>query len=541
MYKKIAYWYLSREAVPYWYILITDCMMVFLSGILAYAVNHGASHALQNFSPLCQTLAVYTICFMVGFRLFHTYSGIIRKSSVADLARLTLAMLLGVTLVMSGRVWLNADAYFLVIQFRTLLLQTLMAIFLMSTLRITAKVFYDIYFRHINTAGAYGLSHDALLDMEMKELLHREPIETDIEAVRRDMQGRCVMVTGAAGSIGSELSRLLASCSPSRLILIDQAETPLHDLRMTMQREWPGVRCFTIVTSICHSHRMESIFRRHRPEIIFHAAAYKHVPMMEDNPVESILNNVDGTRKLADLAVRYGVGKFVMVSTDKAVNPTNVMGCSKRICEIYCQSLARSHRDNPDGCQFITTRFGNVLGSNGSVIPIFREQIRRGGPVCVTHPDIIRYFMLIPEACQLVLEAATIGNGGEIFVFDMGEPVRIADLARRMIALSGRAGIAIRYTGLRPGEKLFEEVLNVEEEVLPTRHEKIKIARVREYDFNEISSAVDRLIATACTYDDAATRRLMHSIVPEYRPPIVAVADEETTMEGVGHIAPVAV
>lgn len=538
MYKKIAFWYLSREAVPYWYILMADCATVFLAGIFAYAVNHGGSHALQNLSTLCSTLAVYLLCFIAGFRVFHTYSGIIRKSTIADLARLTLAMLLGVSLIMLGRIYLSADAHFLPIQFRTLLLQTLLAIFMMSGLRVTAKIFYDIYLRHVTPGGAYGLSHDTLLGMEMKDLLPREPIEVDMDSISLGMKGRCVMVTGAAGSIGSELARLLASCGPSRLILIDQAETPLHDLRMAMLRDWPGVRCHTIVTSVCHSHCMESIFRRYRPEIIFHAAAYKHVPMMEDNPVESVLNNVDGTRKLADLAVSHGVRKFVMVSTDKAVNPTNIMGCSKRICEIYCQSLARSRRDNPCGCQFITTRFGNVLGSNGSVVPIFREQIRRGGPVCVTHPDIIRYFMLIPEACQLVLEAATIGNGGEIFVFDMGKPVRIADLARRMIALSGRPGIAIRYTGLRPGEKLYEEVLTEEERVLPTRHEKIKIARVREHDFSEIRTSVDRLIAIARSYDEAATRRMMRTIVPEYNAPIVRVAadaDMETpTVQGAG-------
>jgi FlaA1/EpsC-like NDP-sugar epimerase len=322
------------------------------------------------------------------------------------------------------------------------------------------------------------------------------------------------MVTGVAGSIGSELSWLLANFEPERLIVVAQAETPLHDLRIRMKREWGSVKCATIVTNICHSHRMERIFQDYRPEIIFHAAAYKHVPMMEDNPVESILNNVDGTKKLADLAVKFGVKQFVMISTDKAVNPTSVMGCSKRICELYCQSLNQAGISD---CQFVTTRFGNVLGSNGSVIPIFREQIRRGGPVMVTHPEINRFFMLIPEACRLVLQAATIGKGGQILVFDMGQPVRILDLAKRMIELSGQRNIQIEFSGLRPGEKLYEEVLNDQETVLPTSHPKIKVARVREVDYAEACRQIEELITMARSYDAEGTVRIMKNIIPEYQ------------------------
>ena len=362
--------------------------------------------------------------------------------------------------------------------------------------------------------GIYGLSGNSLLDLEMNNLLPREPINVDMDSISKKLKGKRIMVTGAAGSIGSELSWLLANFEPERLILVDQAETPLHDLRIRMKREWGSVKCATIVTSICHSHRMERIFQDYRPEIIFHAAAYKHVPMMEDNPVESILNNVDGTKKLADLAVKFGVKQFVMISTDKAVNPTSVMGCSKRICELYCQSLNQAGISD---CQFVTTRFGNVLGSNGSVSPIFREQIRRGGPVMVTHPEINRFFMLIPEACRLVLQAATIGKGGQILVFDMGQPVRILDLAKRMIELSGQRNIQIEFSGLRPGEKLYEEVLNDQETVLPTSHPKIKVARVREVDYAEACRQIEELITMARSYDAEGTVRIMKNIIPEYQ------------------------
>lgn len=354
-----------------------------------------------------------------------------------------------------------------------------------------------------------------LMNIDMEQLLHRAPIDVNMDTICERMIGKRIMITGAGGSIGSELTRLLANCCPETLVLIDQAETPLHDVRRMMSAEWPNIQCRTIVTSICHSHRMEHIFRLYKPQIIFHAAAYKHVPMMEDNPVESVLNNVDGTCKLADLAVKYGVEDFIMISTDKAVNPTSVMGCSKRICEIYCQSLSNSSA-NINGCKFITTRFGNVLGSNGSVIPIFREQILHGGPVTVTHPNVIRYFMLISEACKLVLEAATNGNGGEIYAFDMGSPIRIVDLAKQMIRLSGRSGIEIKYTGLRPGEKLYEEVLDVNEQILPSLHKSIRVAKVRKYDYETVRHEIHNLLSVAETYDKESTMEYMKKIVPEY-------------------------
>jgi len=518
MCKKLIDWYLSRDAIPYWCILLVDSLAVYFSGVLAYIINHGLSTAVGELLPLLSALLVYMVFFLVGFRLFHIYSGVIRHSTFADLGRVALALLVGVAGIMIVRLF-GSDTWLLTIRLRDLLLQVLMATILMCGSRVGVKAFYDFYLRHYSMGNVYGLSGDTLLDMEMSDLLPRMPIHVNMRQISDELQGKRIMVTGAAGSIGSELACLVAACRPELLILVDQAETPLHDVSLKMKRLWPDVPCRFIMLSICHSHRMEDILKGCRPELIFHAAAYKHVPMMEDNPIESVLNNIDGTRKLADLAVRYGVGKFIMISTDKAVNPTNVMGCSKRICEIYCQSLDREqHGRGGDGghCQFITTRFGNVLGSNGSVIPIFREQIRRGGPVCVTHPDITRYFMLIPEACRLVLEASTIGRGGEIFVFDMGRAVRIVDLARRMIKLSGRDGIKIQYTGLRPGEKLYEEVLADEEKVLPTRHPKIKIARVREYDFGEVSHMVDDLISTARTYDELATIRQMKRLVPEY-------------------------
>lgn len=517
MHKKLISWYMSRNALPYWYVFITDCGIVFMSGIMAYAINHGLANSVSNLGSLCTTTCIYLLFFIIGFRLFHTYSGIIRKSSFGDLIRIAAALMVGVSIIMILRFYFHSDAMFLAIRFRDLLMQTLLALVMMCGLRVSAKVFYDIYLRHSKKGSVYGLSNKKLLNMEMQDLLPREPIHVDMEAIRTKMRGRRILVTGAAGSIGSELVRLLAEFVPSELILIDQAETPLHNVRVEMERDYPQIKCETIVCNICHSHRMENIFSRYNPEIVFHAAAYKHVPMMEDNPVESVLNNVDGTRKLADISIRHGVKKFVMISTDKAVNPTNVMGCSKRICEIYCQSLSKTEGAKAAKCQFITTRFGNVLGSNGSVIPTFREQIRRGGPVMVTHPDIIRYFMLIPEACQLVLEAATIGHNGEILVFDMGKPVKIVDLARRMIQLSGRDDVKIEFSGLRPGEKLYEEVLNDKETVLPTANSKIKKAKVREYDFTEVCRQIDDLIAIARTYNVPETVRCMKKIVPEYK------------------------
>ena len=384
-----------------------------------------------------------------------------------------------------------------------------------------------------------GLKQEQLHEVEIEDLLPREKIEVDLDAIGALLQGKRILITGAAGSIGSEMVNQVAKSNPSEMVLIDQAETPMHDVRLRMARKYPHIKAWTIVSSISNQTHMEEIFRDHKPEYVFHAAAYKHVPMMEDNPAMAIQNNIYGTRVIADLAVKYGTKKFVMISTDKAVNPTNVMGCSKRICEIYCQSLNKALQELKDGIkpenyesikdklmqadgtlgvtQFITTRFGNVLGSNGSVIPIFREQLKNGGPLTVTHPDIIRFFMLIPEACQLVLEAGTMGHGGEIFVFDMGKPVRIADLAQRMIDLSGAKNVEIKFTGLRDGEKLYEEVLTDTEQTKPTIHPKIKVASVREYQFAEALKNEEELLHLSFTYDDMDIVKKMKEIVPEYK------------------------
>ena len=366
-----------------------------------------------------------------------------------------------------------------------------------------------------------------LREVSVEDLLPRQQIRVDMKSVGEQLAGKRVLITGSAGSIGSEIVRQVASFGPAKMMLIDQAETPQHDLRLMMAKDFPEVDAQIIVTSIDRRTRMEHVFADFRPEYIFHAAAYKHVPMMEDNPSEAVLDNIQGTRILADLSVKYGAKKFVMISTDKAVNPTNVMGCSKRICEIYVQSLDRKLKmealsqfktqGKVSYTQFVTTRFGNVLGSNGSVIPLFREQIKNGGPVTVTDERIVRFFMLIPEACKLVLEAGTKGNGGEIFVFDMGEPVKIADLAKRMIALSGAKNVEIKYTGLREGEKLYEEVLNELEGTKPTFHEKIRIAQVREYDYDEVVRDVDELVEISKKYDNMETVRKMKEIVPEYK------------------------
>ena len=375
-----------------------------------------------------------------------------------------------------------------------------------------------------------GESQDVQLkEVSVEDLLPRQEIRVDMKSVEEVLTGKRVLITGSAGSIGMEIVRQVAAFKPAKMLLIDQAETPQHDVRLMMAREFPDVDAEVVVTSISRRTRMESVFSTFRPDYVFHAAAYKHVPMMEDNPSEAVLNNIYGTKVIADMSVKYGAKKFVMISTDKAVNPTNVMGCSKRICEIYVQSLDRKLKlkamestkgligKRPERTQFVTTRFGNVLGSNGSVIPLFREQIRRGGPVTVTDERIVRYFMLIPEACRLVLEAGTKGAGGEIFVFDMGQPVKIADLAKRMIAMSGAKNVEIKYTGLREGEKLYEEVLNELEGTKPTFHEKIRIAQVREYDYDQVSREIDELVDISKQFDDMATVRKMKLIVPEYK------------------------
>lgn len=361
-------------------------------------------------------------------------------------------------------------------------------------------------------------SKEQLKDIQIEDLLPRDPIRINMIEIASNIEGKRVMVTGAGGSIGSEIVRQVASFNPNSIILIDQAETPLHNLKLELKEKWRDLRTEILVANVSNHSRMDKIFSKTRPQYIFHAAAYKHVPMMEVNVSEAIQTNVLGTKIVADLSVKYNANKFVMVSTDKAVNPSNVMGCSKRICEIYVQSLAKKiEKSGEKSTQFITTRFGNVLGSNGSVIPLFKDQIKHGGPVTVTHPEIIRYFMTIPEACQLVLEAGAMGMGGEIFIFDMGKPVKILDLAKRMIRLSGSKNIKIEFTGLRNGEKLYEELLNHAEYTKPTHHEKIMIANVREYEYDEISRMIDSLIKVSYEYDDMRTVRKMKEIVPEFQ------------------------
>ena len=623
LFSRLSTWYFSKKSLPYWGIILLDCCLILFSGLLVYTLNNGVLSTLDILGHLLVTLLVCLIPYLVGFRLFHTYSGIIRYSSFVDLQKVGFAVLFGLICVVVFQVLTDFSPYLVYIRKRDLILSALLAMSLMWMMRVFVKYFYVSTFRVAKAERAfiYGvkqggvslaksiqnqdparfvlagfisdmaeignrylmgvkvypnnedligvmrrlqadvllvsplkveairnnqemvdrlikanikiymtpaaqewdgksdLSHTQLREVNIEDLLPRDKIEIDLEAVREQLTGKRILITGAAGSIGSEIVRQVAQFAPERMVLIDQAETPLHDVRLMMARGWPDIESYTVVSDICVRERMEELFEEHRPDYVFHAAAYKHVPMMEDNPEESVRNNVDGTRVIADLSVKYGTRKFVMVSTDKAVNPTNVMGCSKRICEIYVQSLDQAIKDGKVSgrTQFVTTRFGNVLGSNGSVIPLFKEQIKRGGPVTVTHKDIIRFFMLIPEACKLVLEAGTMGNGGEIFVFDMGKPVRIVDLAERMIRLSGVKGIEIRFTGLRDGEKLYEEVLNEEETSKPTFHPKIKIAQVRAYDYADANLRIDALVHACAVEGDMQIVKRMKEIVPEFK------------------------
>ena len=619
---KLTGWYFSRGAFPYWVVLSLDCLIVAFACVLGKCLELGRLGFALHLAPVTWGIVVCVFLFILAFRLFHTYSGIVRYSSFIDLQRVVLATSTGTILVALASCLFPSVGAIMMPGFWGICIIFLVSTLLMWLERIVVKLLFDnfraddatpvaiygtkaggvslansitsiknkeyrlvafisdtnemknatlmgkrIYtngegiantmkrlgvktllvsplkselFRK-NTAmidafltagikimmmpaaeewdGSSELTHRSLREVDIEDLLPREKIEVDMDAIGAQLRGQVILITGAAGSIGSEMVRQIAIYKPSAMILIDQAETPMHDVRLMMSRQFPDIQCETIVSSISNAEHMERLFAAHRPHYVFHAAAYKHVPMMEDNPGIAVQNNIYGTRVIADLAVKYGTRKFVMISTDKAVNPTNVMGCSKRICEIYCQSLNKAIVEGrvQGVTQFVTTRFGNVLGSNGSVIPIFKEQIRKGGPITVTHPDIIRFFMLIPEACKLVLEAGTMGKGGEIFVFDMGAPVRIVDLAKRMIKLSGAQDIEIKFTGLRDGEKLYEEVLNDAEQTKPTHHPKIMIASVREYDYEEACRNEAALLEASHTFDDMAIVKLMKEIVPEYK------------------------
>ena len=632
LFNKLANWYFTKNSLPYWSILLIDCLIIICSGFLVYWLFHNAVTVFENTLKILNSLLVFVVLSLPGFKIFHIYSGFMRFASIVDMRRVMYGNAVSLALVLLADFaldYLPGDHF---IHFNTtgVVLIYIISTLLMWALRVFVRTIYEVGFSNTRAlriliygamSGGMGLAvnirsqrprryvvkgfishnkkarHQEILgetvywideniteiiqkndidavvvapsrinefrnnqalqdqiinagakvlfapetqelnddeefepkvkntniqlkEVSVEELLPRDEIRVDLKSVEEMLSGQRVLITGSAGSIGSEMVRQIAAFKPACMILIDQAETPQHDIRLMMAKDFPDIQAETIVTSISRQRRMNEIFDKYRPDYVFHAAAYKHVPMMEDNPSEAILNNIAGTKIIADCAVKYGVKKFVMVSTDKAVNPTNVMGCSKRICEIYVQSLdlaIKSKKFEGARTQFVTTRFGNVLGSNGSVIPLFREQIRSGGPVTVTHPDIVRFFMLIPEACKLVLEAGTKGNGGEIFVFDMGKPVRIADLANRMIRLSGAKNIEVKFTGLRPGEKLYEEVLSELEGTKPTFHEKIRIADVREGDFDKVKADIDELIEISKQYDDMATVAKMKAIVPEFK------------------------
>ncbi|WP_349856874.1 polysaccharide biosynthesis protein [Bacteroides cellulosilyticus] len=617
---KIFHRYLSAKVLPIWTILLIDVLIIVVSSLLAYALRYDFRSIFLESSTIDKTIVWTVIVNLVFFRVFRTYSNVLRFSSFIDIMRIFVSLTVSYALLMISSVLLASYLDIRLAPVSVLFMAYIISFAIMSCSRIVVKMFYELLNfdgSHSANVFIYGakeagvniakalrvnlrnhyrlrgfiadepelinkmmmgvkvfpndeslidvlndrdvhtiiispakmeelkksdmadrllahniklmtapplsewsgqtLNRTQLKEIQIEDLLQRDPIEIDIHKVASHLEGKRVMITGAAGSIGSEIMRQVASFNPYKLILVDQAETPLHDIRLELQDRWRDIDAETIIADISNATRMEDIFKEYQPQYIFHAAAYKHVPMMEDNVSESIQINVFGTRTLADLAVKYGAEKFVMISTDKAVNPTNVMGCSKRICEIYVQSLAKKLQEKGGHVtQFITTRFGNVLGSNGSVIPRFRDQIQRGGPVTVTHPEIIRYFMTIPEACRLVLEAGSMGNGGEIYIFDMGKPVKIVDLAKRMISLSGRTDVKIEFTGLRHGEKLYEELLNVKELTKPTYHEKIMIATVREYDYDEVKQRIQKLIEVSYTYDQMQIVAAMKDIVPEF-------------------------
>lgn len=511
----------ARHNLSRWIVLLLDCSMVYLSGLVACVVNHGLANTVSNLGLILQTMLIYLSPFAAGFLLCGTYRNIFRRTSFPDLVRVCMALAFAVTVIMLLRIFLHADNVLFAIRLRDLILLSLLAVTTICGMRVGVKTLYDLYLRYTTSGGAYGYSERQLIDLEMADLLDRNPIEVDMDEIRAKLSGRRILVTGAAGSIGSELALQLASLRPQRLILIDQAESPLHNLRLELERLYPKTDCVYIVADICNGPRMERIFASESPEIVFHAAAYKHVPLMEENPCEAVRVNVCGSRQVADKCVEYDVEKMVMVSTDKAVNPTNIMGCTKRLAEIYVQSLGLAiERGEAKGkTKFVTTRFGNVLGSNGSVIPRFREQIEHGGPITVTHREIRRFFMTIPEACRLVMEAATFSTGTQIFVFDMGESVKISTLAERMINLAGLEvgrDIRIEYTGLRPGEKLYEEVLATKENTIPTQHSRIFVAKVRAYDYGEASGVMTELNTLAERVDIPDMVILMKKTVPEF-------------------------
>lgn len=620
-FNKLSNWYFTKKSLPYWCIFLIDCSVVFLSYMFIYQQLNSGIKTLGVLPNLSILIGCFTFFHAIGFRLFHTYDGILRYSSFIDLQRVFYAVVCGAAISSVSYPMLhNIDKFdHINLDYKNIILASLLSTLVLWAIRVIAKTIFDVSLSDYNIKHAfiYGVKEggiglakqiknskpmkfklmgfisddtkikhhhlmgtkvyapdlntirkmrnnnistllispgainvfrankdfqDALLaegihiympttqewnrneqqqlkEVSIEDLLPRDEISIDMESVGSMLHGKRILITGSAGSIGSEMVRQIAKYNPAELILIDSAETPQHDIRLMMAKQFPDIKAETIVTTICSKSRMEHIFKTYLPDYVFHAAAYKHVPMMENNPCESIQNNVYGTKILADLAVKYGVKKFVMISTDKAVNPTNVMGCSKRICEIYVQSLNKAIEEGiiNGKTQFVTTRFGNVLGSNGSVIPLFKKQIKAGGPVTVTDSRIIRYFMLIPEACKLVLEAGTKGNGGEIFVFDMGKPVNIADMAQRMINLSGAKNVEIKYTGLRAGEKLYEEMLNEKESTKPSFHDKIRIAEVREYDYTEVSKQIDDLIEKSKLYDEMLTVKIMKEIVPEYK------------------------
>ena len=618
--KKFVRRYLSVNVLPIWMILAMDVVMIGLSLLLAYALRYDFSSRVLDSATMWRTMWLTIVVSLVFFKMFRTYSSVLRLSSFVDIARIFVALFVSYTAVALACMVAPLVTDIRLAPVNVILMAFIINFALMASSRVIVKMMFetikaggssqtnifiygakeagvniakslrvsmreryrlrgfiadepDLYDKLIMGVRVFpndenlfdilaqkgvktiivspakrnelkkeenldrflkhniklltapplsewnqrGLESGDIKEIQIEDLLQRDPIQIDIRKVASHLEGKRVMITGAAGSIGSEIMRQVATFNPYKLILVDQAETPLHDIRLELMDKWRNLDAETIVADIANQTRMEAIFKEFRPQYIFHAAAYKHVPMMEDNVSESIQTNVAGTRILADLAVKYKAEKFVMISTDKAVNPTNVMGCSKRICEIYVQSLAKKlQKEGGHVTQFITTRFGNVLGSNGSVIPRFKEQIRRGGPVTVTHPEIIRYFMTIPEACRLVLEAGSMGNGGEIYIFDMGKPVKIVDLAKRMISLSGRTDVKIEFTGLRHGEKLYEELLNVKELTKPTYHEKIMIATVREYDYDEVKDRIQHLIDVSYSYDQMKIVAAMKDLVPEF-------------------------